>query len=336
MRKRFAPVWLGIVSLVIVLPLLSGCSEPTRPDVLVDPDPDQVLSRELTVSSDGSAVVGLTWGGVAVWDSATGGYEVFDEGFLAISPDFSSVVRREDGGVLSLEGLESGEVIRTFKAPADEPDTFEGVLTPNTSSVVFSVDGALLAQANAGGMLLIWNVATGELLKSFELNDPVYDLAFDPKGARVALAQNSSISQLDIDSGEIVGEVEAGIASSVDWSPDGEWLAGEDPDNAPTIWSADDFSVVKSFGGFSANGIALSANQGIAFTVHGESDVFVWVEGSGPEAVRLPGHNNNPSAVAWAPDGSALFSVEAIAEVRRWDSFTAGAVATQFEVPPAG
>ncbi|QIM15301.1 hypothetical protein G7067_00930 [Leucobacter insecticola] len=335
-----------VTSLVVGLVLLSGCAEQGSPPILADPSPDysdHLFSRTLAVSSDGAAVIGDAWGGTCVWDAATGSYEVFDGGFLALSPDGSSTAAWEKDGSISVRDLQSRDLVHTFEGLRLDASTDDAVphfpsYPANLSNVAFSADGALVAGADAGGRLLIWDTSTEQILRSFEFDHPVQGLVFDPQGERLALLQETGASQLDIDSGEILGRVKTQSKSALSWSPDGTWLAGADADGAPTIWRADDFSVVKSFPGFQADGIALSAGAGIAFTASQEtsddSRVFVWFEGSGDEAAELPGRYLRPGAVAWAPDGKTLYALSFTSGVFRWDSFAADSVPTRFEAPP--
>src|SRR5262245_21769921 len=101
-----------------------------------------------------------------------------------------------------------------------EPPTLIGHATP-ARCLAFSPDGTLLASAAYDGLVLLWDTATGSLLRRL-VHDPYHDtapprypasclhgisrivrsIAFSPDGRRLASAHEDGIALWDTDTGE--------------------------------------------------------------------------------------------------------------------------------------
>jgi WD40 repeat protein len=138
---------------------------------------------------------------------------------------------------LTVVALPGGEVVRQFAQPADGG---AGMIV----SAAFSSDAKYLAAAQAGGQVLLWNLASGEKVGSWKTSlKLVTSMAFSPDGSRLATACQNSIKLWDVVSGQevytLIGPVgepkgldsRAGKYGSepkllaVQFSPDGRRLA---------------------------------------------------------------------------------------------------------------
>lgn len=66
-------------------------------------------------------------------------------------------------------------------------------------SVAFSPDGRLMASGSFDKMLHIWNVADGQLLKSYEADGGIFEVCWSKTGNKVAASTSSkSVVVLDV------------------------------------------------------------------------------------------------------------------------------------------
>ena len=94
-------------------------------------------------------------------------------------------------------------------------------------SVAFSPDGNALATASLDGSVLLWDVESGQRIKTLDYADFVYSVAFSPDGKTLA----SDTRLWDVASGQRIKTLDyADFVYSVAFSPDGKILAsaGED------------------------------------------------------------------------------------------------------------
>jgi len=71
--------------------------------------------------------------------------------------------------------------------------------TKKVYTIAFSPNGRLLASGSLGGQLNIWSVATGELVKAFNLGSAdIFEVAWNSKGTRLAATSTNAVSLIDI------------------------------------------------------------------------------------------------------------------------------------------
>jgi WD40 repeat protein/serine/threonine protein kinase len=143
--------------------------------------------------------------------------------------------------------------------------------------VRYSADGRRIASMGTDQTVRIWDSASGTLLKTFTTNgEPV---ALGPDGRMSATTNGSRILIWDVERGGPPRALEPGPGEA-----------------ARSISFADLFAsdVV-----FRPDGLRLAA----ASTDH---QVHIWNVETGAEAVRLKGHPDTPTAVAYSPDGKQI------------------------------
>lgn len=144
-------------------------------------------------------------------------------------------------------------------------------------NVAYSRDGKRLAAAGQGGIIRLYDPATGRTLGQFRAQDPLYpSIAFAPDGKTLASLGTNLIQFWDVHSSKELRRFDIGAKANDNYfssvpfvfSPDGRLLASVGADHFVRIWEAK----------------------------------------NGKELVKLPGHQTPIACLAFSPDGKTLLS----------------------------
>ncbi len=149
--------------------------------VVFSPDGKTLASRSLLNRSLGESV-----DTVNLWDASTGK----EKAGLKIQPAvYGDIGFSPDGKLLALGGNADEKVVitlwdvTTWKKRA----AFTSADPGTALSVAFTGNGKILASGDRGGILKLWDVATGKELASFKGHTgPVYSVVFTPDGKTLA------------------------------------------------------------------------------------------------------------------------------------------------------
>jgi pimeloyl-ACP methyl ester carboxylesterase len=181
-------------------------------------------------------------------------------------------------------------------------------------SVAFSSDGATLAVAFFNRAIKLWDVASGQVLRTFEEQaDPdTLSIAFSPDGAWLVSGEHDGVVRLwDVESGQVVRTYAHGTEShvhSVAFSPDGRLVASSGIDYTARLWdvaSGEAVHILRQSNGL--YDVAFSPDGAILATAGCDRTVKLWDVESGKMLRSLP-HADEVMAVVFSPDGSLLAS----------------------------
>jgi WD40 repeat protein len=220
----------------------------------------------------------------------------------------------------------------------------EHVEPPGPDRLAYSPDGMWLAGACRTLEVPIWDPRTGRQLFTLQPNPgPVYAVAFNPDGTRLASAGRASRGETsagsiciwDTRTRKLLRALQGHTRSvmSVAFSPNGKHLASASDDATVRVW---DVSVSTEgrqalvLQGFTREGQP-SRVLGVAFSPDGTrlgstgvGRIHVWDADSGKEVLTLEGPNGGGlySSVAFSPDGTRLAGAGAGKAVLVWDMRT--------------
>jgi WD40 repeat protein/DNA-binding SARP family transcriptional activator len=273
----------------------------------------------------------------------TASFDAFP-GRSAVAVDYSA-----DGGRLAVAGqgggvgvwdVESGEqlgaLLRAPRGPQGRGPLGVDTVNPRTVSALAFGQGDLLAAAEEGGAVRIWDVGRRELLRSpLRLSASVLGLALSPDGSQLAIPFGADSNEgpngveiLDVGSGERVARLSpGGEVGSVAFSPDGSLLAGGEVDGGALLWATDDWRRVGrplALRAASTLEVGFSPDGHTLATSHSDGSAALWdVASQEPIGPRLPATTAEPGSSAvmarFTPDGARLFVVSDAGGAIRWE-----------------
>ena len=246
---------------------------------------------------------------VRLWDVTTGNetLRITDlrwwPHWLAVSPDGTRVaVGFVDDADIALYDLVTGE-------PVSELAGHDW----SVSGVAFSPDGVRLASVSVDGTARLWDVHSGEVVRTFTSPAGLSAVSFSPEGSRLATGGDDGVVRVwDVDSGEEMLTLpgHTGFIANVAFTPDGNRLFSAAFDDTTRLW---DVSVTGA-----RNWLTVPSATGIftrvAFSPDGTSfaapvdpgGVTIWDAQTGAEIMTLTDHEPKLTTVAFSPDGRRL------------------------------
>ncbi|MBZ0288029.1 MAG: hypothetical protein K8I30_10480 [Anaerolineae bacterium] len=200
---------------------------------------------------------------------------------------------------------------------------------PNGNTVqalALSHDCALLA-ASAGPFsprLRVWDVATGQLIHEFtDVGSYVFNLAFSPDNAILAITVNNDIQLRDVHTGQTVGQMSGNAVGDMMFSADGSslFMAGGSP-AVVRSWAAASGSLLSEMT-LPDDAILATLSpdrQRVAFVV--DRVIYVWDALTGSEVGAFAGHTGDIRSLGFSGDGRVLVSGGIDNSARLWDIAT--------------
>jgi WD40 domain-containing protein len=288
--------------------------------------------RSITFSPDGKTLttLGRKRGTVSRWDLATGESILTAQGLDtdlmadALSPDGKTIACGGRDGVVTLWDVSTSENIQIFKghkgsirSVAISPD---GKLLASGSSVAISSKGYRLASEGTDTNVKLWDVATGECLKTLDWHwQGVVMVAFSPDGKTlVSAAMVDPLALWDVATGKRLRTFARGRGGTplAAFSRDGKMFAGPalrvlDPATGDRLQEIKDPD-------HGSTAIAISPDGKTVATGTKRGDVRLWDVATGDCFQLFDGHTSELKSIAFGPDGKTIASVASGGSVMFW------------------
>jgi WD40 repeat protein len=189
--------------------------------------------------------------------------------------------------------------------------------------VVFSPDGATVAAMTRAGKLLILDVATGKVLRSFAAGSS-YAAVFTPDGKNIVAGIGNGLARIwSLEDGRIVRTVNARTANiwSTAISADGRTLAFGGVEGPVTLWDFESGRLIATLRGHSDGvpSITFSADGKTLASASRDRTAKLWDLTSGRPIATLQGHTWWVLSVAFSPDGATLATAGSDGEIKLWE-----------------
>jgi WD40 repeat protein len=286
-------------------------------------------ARSIVWSRDGKYLyIGTYDKGVAIYDVVHKKLLSFvgntaDVSSLAISPDgkFLAVGIANDGSVRlwALENAQPKYEVTIFPAHGDK------VFDPDVLGLAFSPDGKWVVSSGFDGKVIVWDAYTGEMIKKFDVEDSVFEVAFSPDGKSLIAGLNvhEKFDVWNTDTWELQNTLQGDQAWDLAISPDGSKIisAGGGIHEA-NLWDVKTgtrlFNFHKETDGF-AEAVSYDPNGKLVALGDGYGYVFFLDTSTGQllKVFHIDGDSSSISALAFNPDGTKVAT--AGSQVIIWD-----------------
>ena len=208
------------------------------------------------------------------------------------------------------------------------------------SSAAFSPDGGRIVTASTDGTALVWDPASGEMLRELQgQGDAVApadvrvgelegatSAAFSPDGGRIVVASGDGTARVwDAANGEMLRTLKghADGVKSVAFSPDGTRIVTASYDQSARVWDAATGEMLRELGhGDLVTSAAFSPDGARIITASLDRKARVWDAVTGEMLRELEGHGIGLSSAAFSPDGALIVTASGDRTARVWNAAT--------------
>ena len=229
----------------------------------------------------------------------------------------SALASMDLDGTIRVHVPESGTILRVWEEPL-----------ARTRIIAASPVAQKLATVRGEAVVVLDVNSDREpmLLKGHE--GPVWSVAWDPSGRRLASAGNDQTIRIwDGRSGQLIQSLSCsdGAGRLLGWSGDGLRLASVPADPVVHLWEVASGRLLRSLkttGRSPIHALAWSPNESRLALATAEGTITLWDADSGQDEFALIGHQGSASSLQWSPDGHRLASSGQDGTVRIWDIVT--------------
>lgn len=201
-------------------------------------------------------------------------------------------------------------------------------------SVSLSPDGRLLLTGALDKEARIWDVGTGQTLRTIgPLAEGINWASFSPDGSKVVTASRDGVARVWdaattglLKELRVPSDVEKKSVNHAIFSPDGTRVLTGGEDGLPRIWDIQTGNIVKVLTGqgsfvntvaYSPDGKLIGAAGGPA--TNGEGTAHVWDAQTGMTVGTLPGHQGSVLYISFSPDSKRILTAGKDGTSRVWE-----------------
>lgn len=194
--------------------------------------------------------------------------------------------------------------------------------TDYISLIAWSPNGRILASSSADGTIQLWDVETGESLRTIKGNKRgVWCIAFDPTGEILASGDDDCVKLWETNSGNLLNILEMNTegAVSLAFDPMGRMLASGTFDKTVKLWEATSGKLLHTLKGHSKSVGIISFDPTGHTLASGSPDgtVKLWEVASGKLLHILKSHAGVVDSLAFDPKGHTL-AIGSVTEISLW------------------
>lgn len=196
--------------------------------------------------------------------------------------------------------------------------------THNVYRMALSPDGRILASPSNDNTVRLWDVESGQLLRTLEHEGSVICVAWSPNGKTVVTGDDglNEVYLWDATTGQQLGVLgqHRSLVLSVAWSPERKMVASCSGDSSIHLWNARTERSVRKLTGHAGRvaRVAWSPDGSQLCSVSWDQTAKLWDTKSGKVLQTLE-HKSMVHALAWSPDGVCIASGDDAYTVHIWE-----------------
>lgn len=232
-----------------------------------------------------------------------------DDTSVDFSPDQQYLASSGWDGAIYIWSMKTGKLIRTI---------YDG-----SAYIMYSPDGRYLLGSAPDFKLRIWQASTGRVARTIDAHTThISGIAYSPDGRYfVSSSMDRTVKVWDANSGENIYTLngDAYCAMGVAYSPDKGTILNGGCGNLVKLWNAASGKLINLK--VTTNTVnTVAYNPASTLLVAGDADrkITIWNATSGNEVIKLNGHLDGISNLAFSPDGRFLASSSVDGVVILW------------------
>jgi WD40 repeat protein len=208
--------------------------------------------------------------------------------------------------------------------------------TAQVTSLLFTHDGRYLVSGGDDKVIRVWNVETGETVRTLRGQiqpgdeGKIYAAALSPDDRYLAvggwLSSYGDIRLYDFQTGEMVAVFHGheNVIIALDFSPDGRMLASASADKTVRLWEVASRKPLHVLSGHKdfVYTVAFSPAGDRVVSGSGDRSLRLWDAKSGELLRDMEGHEGRVKTAAFSPDGRYIASGSEDKSIRLWDATT--------------
>jgi len=258
-----------------------------------------------------------------------------------IMPINRNFIHEKSKRIITLKG-DTAAVINV-----ESGETIFNIIETNTniSNACFSNQGNLIATGSYKGIVRIWNSITGSQIASFSLpkESLISCLSFSPDDKKVAIAlDNNSIEIYDIENKKIDFKLTEGVTqilqdgfvksawiNSINYSPNGLYLAAAGDDKVVRVWDVKNGLLVNSFKDHTSKVLTVqfSPDGSLIITASQDNTARIW-DVEQKKLITTLRHNNWVLGAFFSKDGKKTITFSGDNYVSIWNTNDASKIAS--------
>ena len=208
---------------------------------------------------------------------------------------------------------------------------YVGGHTTSMRDAAFLPDGERMVTVGWDGRAVLWNVATGEPLKSIQNDGRIVAVAAHPGGHLVALgAEFGRFILWNVDNDDVTYlETDQSGARAPLFSHDGALFVGAGQDGKVFVWDIATHALIRSFQAseIAVLGLDLSPDESLLLTASQDGSARIWDFATTEliQTLEHPAREHTQGAAPWVwkalflPDGERVITGDTSGVVRLWD-----------------
>jgi WD40 repeat protein len=246
--------------------------------------------------------------------------------------------------VLVLLAAFTANAARAASAPRTRPPLRTLAHDPWASDFAFAPDGKTLASGGATGDVKLWNVASGELKRTFPAHPMLRAIAYTPDGKTIVTSASddgtsNEVKLWNAETATLVRTIKhATTVNQIAFTPDGKRMATAQAGGNLLLWDTATWKVVQTTKvddetlyavAVSPDGKNVATGGGLVIMrgAHKSHTLRLFDAASGKETVPLD-CSRSVLAVAFSPDGKTLAAGSLDATLQLWNTATGTLAAT--------